>query len=107
MSCASSVQGQTTERAVIAPLLYDLFPARGYSAAYRATRPHFHCKSWPLVAMSNYIFIYSRFSHSLEIPRISLKTLVSRAGLEPATLCLKGGIRHSQKVPCFQIFMFQ
>jgi len=42
-----------------------------------------------------------------EIAEINKGTsMVGAAGLEPATLCLEGGMRHDAEVPCFPLLEF-
>jgi hypothetical protein len=59
------------------------------------------------VEINSYKIIYTEFRERRKNSRISLKTLVGAAGLEPATPCLEGGGWHVSQVPYFQVFRFQ
>ena len=59
-----------------------------------------------LEGIDSYKIIYSVVRLGPSNVRISLKTLVGAAGLEPATLCLEGGGCIASQMPYFQAFRF-
>src|ERR1700681_1021681 len=78
MSCASRRPGSNykagSDRAIA---VRPLFHHADISSILRPRRAHFHCKLWPLVAMTNYIFIYTQLGWTPLLRQTSRNTLRS------------------------------